>query len=123
MLLDCMSRAIHMPVRSSRIDYATTGQGKNEPSRFLPRPLRASASYHAMANFKVQGRNRHVRGASNIKSTASVSANGLQKCWCEGFRVPCRQVRVVLTRRYHANQVRTRGNVINFFIEASAIKY
>ena len=76
-----------------------------------------------MANFKVQGRNRHVQGASNIKYTASVSANGLQNCWCEGFRVPCRRVRVVSTRRYHAKQVKTRGNVINYFIEASAIKY
>lgn len=34
---------------------------------------------------KSTGQDKHVQRTLNIKSEASVSANGLQKCRCEGF--------------------------------------
>ena len=40
-----------------------------------------------MAKGRAQGKIKHVQMVLNIKSAASVSANGLQKCWFEGFDV------------------------------------
>ena len=43
------------------------------------------AAPHAMAKRRVQGKTKHVQMALNIKSAASASADGLQKCYFEGF--------------------------------------
>ena len=40
-----------------------------------------------MAKGRAQGKTKHVQMVLNIKSAASVSADGLQKRWFEGFNV------------------------------------
>ena len=45
------------------------------------------AAPHAMAKGRAQGKTKHVQMALNIKSAASASADGLQKCYFEGFNV------------------------------------
>ena len=46
-----------------------------------------SAAPHAMSKGRAQHKVKHVQIVLNIKYAALVSANGLQKCWFEGFNV------------------------------------
>ena len=61
-----------------------------------------------MAKGRAQGKTKHVRMVLNIKSAASVSADGLQKRWFEGFNVDRGRARAGSTRGYYNKQVRTR---------------
>lgn len=70
--------------------------------------LSLSAPSCSMGKGKAQAKSKNVKKASSFKSVASVSANGLQICWCEGFGVGCGQVRAASTRRFHAKQVNIR---------------
>ena len=66
--------------------------------------------------------NKHVNEVFHIMFVTSVSANGLQICWCEGFVVGCgpvrqhRRVAIMLSKYYFSDKVR------KFFNEASSIK-
>ena len=44
-----------------------------------------SAAPHAMSKGRARCKTKHVQIVLNIKSAASVSADGLQKCWFEGI--------------------------------------
>ena len=81
-----------------------------------------SAAPHAMSKGRAQCKTKHVQMVLNIKYAASVSADGLQKCWFEGFNVGAGEqgwhwcMNIMLNRQEFVREV------IKSVIEASKIK-